>query len=97
MRNSILVSIIVAVVLTGGATFFITKSVCSNNSESQVVAYLKEKEAEERARTKKQLAADATASKEASEAYRKLDERMKNPNWYRDSQKEWAQQSQKEK
>ncbi len=46
MRNSILVPILLAVVLTGGATFFITKSVCSNNSESQVVAYLRAKEAE---------------------------------------------------
>lgn len=46
MRNSILVPILVAVVLSSGTTFFITKSVCSNNSESQVVAYLKQKEAE---------------------------------------------------
>ncbi len=88
MRYSILFPILVAVVLTGGATFFITKSVCSNsNSESQVVAYLKEKEAEKTAYAKKQMEADREASKRSAEARRNASESLRNPNRNRDSQK----------
>ncbi len=67
MRYSILFPILVAVVLTGGATFFITKSVCSN-SESQVVAYLKGKEAE----AEKQREADQKMADQAAEARRRF-------------------------
>ena|GEM_PF-3725005 len=87
LRFSSIVPLVAVAVISSGTTFFITKSVCSN-SESQVVAYLKAKEAEEEVRIKKQMEADAKASKIASEERRKLSERMKNPNWYRDSQKE---------
>jgi hypothetical protein len=88
MRNSILFPILVAVVLTGGATFFITKSVCSN-SESQVVAYLKAKEAEaEKSAYPLGRQAAENASKQAAEAWRKVDELLSNPNRHRDSQKE---------
>ncbi len=76
MRYSIFFPIVVAVVLSSSATFFITKSVCSN-SESQVVAYLKEKEARECAEAEKAAypmgrAAAEKANEQAAEARRRF-------------------------
>ncbi|PWU10195.1 MAG: hypothetical protein C5B47_02530 [Verrucomicrobia bacterium] len=67
---SSIVSLVAVAVISSGTTFFITKSVCSNSKESQVVAYLKEKDARERAEAEK------AAYPMGREAAKRADEQM---------------------
>lgn len=68
---SSIVPLVAVAVISSGTTFVITKSVCSN-SESQVVAYLKGKEAEERARLDKQRKAEEEVGRRMAEVKKKL-------------------------
>ena len=71
MKLSVIALIAAAFVVTNVTSIFITKSVTSN-SESQVVAYLKEKEVSRKAEIKKQRAASAKVAEQMHQAKKKF-------------------------